>query len=237
MKTLSIGRNNSNDVVIKDSFVSGTHCSITLDEKGKFYLQDLGSSNGTFVNGNRVQQAWLADNDEVRIGANLIPWQEYFESPNNSQLNGQVIRTIRLGRASDNDAVIADDYVSSYHAEILVTDQREYLIRDLKSTNGTFVNDRRVSSALLVPGDRLRLARITLEWTMYVSAPSESEKSGRSRARRSLVMLTLSLLAIALILLGIWGMRNLKKQALQHPKQSEYSREVPSLGAVKGLPV
>lgn len=221
MKTLTIGRNSSNDVVIIDSFVSGTHCSITLDDKGKFFLQDLGSSNGTFVNGQRIQQAWLGDNDEVRIGETPIPWQEYFESPNDSRLNGQVIRTIRLGRAYDNDAVIADEYVSSYHAEILVTDQREYLVRDLKSTNGTFVNDRRVSTALLNPGDRLRLARITLEWTMYVSAPAESETDGSERKRNILVTITLILLIIALILLAMWGMRNLKQKALRQQQSNE----------------
>jgi pSer/pThr/pTyr-binding forkhead associated (FHA) protein len=92
MRTLTIGRSSSNDVVMQDSFVSGSHCSITMDEKGNFYLQDLGSSNGTFVNGKRVQQAWLKSNDIVRIGETVIPWQEYFQSPNDSHLEGTVVR-------------------------------------------------------------------------------------------------------------------------------------------------
>ena len=79
MRTLTIGRSSGNDVVIQDDFVSGSHCSITLDDEGNFYLQDLGSSNGTYVNGKRVQQAWLRSNDLVRIGETLIPWQEYFK--------------------------------------------------------------------------------------------------------------------------------------------------------------
>lgn len=184
MKTLNIGRAVSNDVVIQDSFVSGNHCSITLDEKGNFYLQDLGSSNGTYVNGKRVQQAWLRSNDIVRIGETIIPWQEYFQTQSPDQFSGQVIRKVTLGRAADNDIVIGDDFVSSHHAEILQTDQHEFLVNDLNSTNGTFVNDRRVISALLHPGDSLRLARRTLEWTMFFSTPSLRE----SRSQRKPVM-------------------------------------------------
>lgn len=213
MKTLNIGRSNGNDVVIKDSYVSGTHCSITLDEKGNFYLQDLGSSNGTFVNGQRVQQAWLKSNDIVKIGETILPWQEYFESPNNSQLNGHIIRKVTFGRAPDNDAVISDDYVSSHHAEILVTDLNEYLVRDLNSTNGTFVNDRRVTSALLFPGDRLRLARRTLEWTMFFSTPAQNEVETTRKPFRAWAAILISLGALLIIVLGIWGIMNMKNNA------------------------
>jgi pSer/pThr/pTyr-binding forkhead associated (FHA) protein len=213
MRTLTIGRSNSNDVVIKDSFVSGSHCSITLDEKGSFYLQDLGSSNGTYVNGKREQQAWLKSNDIVRIGETVIPWQEYFQSPNDSHLNGNVIRTLTLGRAPDNDVVVGDDFVSSHHAEILVSDQHEYLLRDLNSTNGTFVNDRRVTSSLLVPGDRLRLARRTLEWTMFFSEPAHSETEPAKKSFNTMAAVLISLGALLIILLGIWGIVNMKENA------------------------
>jgi pSer/pThr/pTyr-binding forkhead associated (FHA) protein len=213
MRTLTIGRGSNNDVVLQDSFVSGSHCSITLDEKGNFYLQDLGSSNGTYVNGKRVQQAWLRSNDIVKIGETVIPWQEYFESPNDSSLTGNVIKRISLGRAADNDAVIADDFVSSHHAEILATDRNEFLVRDLNSTNGTFVNDRRVISSLLVPGDRLRLARRTLEWTMFFSAPAHSETVKEKRAFQIWKAALISIAAVLLIMLGIWGISRMKNSS------------------------
>lgn len=214
MRTLTIGRSSSNDVVMQDSFVSGSHCSITLDPKGSFYLQDLGSSNGTFVNGKRVQQAWLKSNDIVRIGETVLPWQEYFQSPNDSHLNGNVVRRLTLGRAPDNDVVIGDDFISSHHAEIQVTDQHEFLVHDLNSTNGTFVNDRRVTSALLVPGDRLRLARRTLEWTMFFSAPAHSEEVPETKSHKTWIALIISLAAVLVIVLGIWGIMNMKKNTV-----------------------
>ncbi len=211
MRTLTIGRSNSNDVVIKDTFVSGSHCSITMDDKGVFYLQDLGSSNGTFVNGKRVQQAWLRSNDIVKLGETVIPWQEYFQAPNDSHLNGNIIRKVTMGRAPDNEIVVGDDFVSSHHAEILITDQNEYLVQDLNSTNGTFVNDRRVISSLLVPGDRLRLARITLEWTMFFSAPAYSETHTEKKSAKSWIIPTLIALGVVLvIILGIMGIMNMK---------------------------
>src|SRR5215510_1708886 len=53
-----------------------------------------------------------------------------------------------------------DDLVSRLHAKIVcgMGPQHEYRILDLESTNGTFVNDKRVASSMsLVPGDRIRL--------------------------------------------------------------------------------
>jgi len=234
MKTLNIGRGNGNDVVIKDSFVSGTHCSITLDEKGNFYLQDLGSSNGTFVNSVRVQQAWLKSNDIVKIGETVIPWQEYFQSQNDGHLNGNVIRKVTFGRAPDNDAVIADDFVSSHHAEILETDMNEFLVRDLNSTNGTFVNDRRITSALLIPGDRLRLARRTLEWTMFFSAPAQSEISVSRKPFKTWAAILISLAALLIIILGIWGIMNMKNSDPE-PDQLNSNDTVLGAGSVTDM--
>lgn len=61
-----------------------------------------------------------------------------------------------IGRALDNDVVLTDSRVSRYHAQIEVVNG-EYRVRDLASTNGTFVRGRRVTEAILVPGDELSL--------------------------------------------------------------------------------
>ncbi len=62
-----------------------------------------------------------------------------------------------LGRASDVDLVLDDDGISRVHAMILVEDGR-WVVRDLGSTNGTFVGERRVGDLplMLHPGDRIR---------------------------------------------------------------------------------
>lgn len=62
-----------------------------------------------------------------------------------------------LGRAADVDIVIDDDGISRVHAMIMIEDGR-WVVRDLGSTNGTFVGERRVGETPLMihPGDRIR---------------------------------------------------------------------------------
>jgi EAL domain-containing protein (putative c-di-GMP-specific phosphodiesterase class I) len=65
----------------------------------------------------------------------------------------------RIGRGRSLDLTLASRAVSSEHAEIYVAGkQRELRVRDLGSTNGTFVNDRRVEDAVLAEGDVLHVA-------------------------------------------------------------------------------
>jgi hypothetical protein len=64
--------------------------------------------------------------------------------------------SLRIGRALDNDLVIADSRVSRYHAQI-VRDVHGPLVRDLGSTNGTAVDGRTISEERLEDGDRLTL--------------------------------------------------------------------------------
>lgn len=64
---LTIGRKEGNTVVIDSSSVSGQHCEIVL-EGGQCTLRDLGSTNGTRVNGEDVTEQVLAPHDIVQIG-------------------------------------------------------------------------------------------------------------------------------------------------------------------------
>jgi DNA-binding NtrC family response regulator len=58
---------------------------------------------------------------------------------------------IRIGSMDDNDIVLSDDTVSRYHCKI-IQDDTGYVLVDLRSTNGTFVNKVRVREAFLKPG-------------------------------------------------------------------------------------
>jgi pSer/pThr/pTyr-binding forkhead associated (FHA) protein len=60
----SIGRRTENDIILEDPYASGAHAVVSVDENG-VTLTDLGSTNGTFVNGAR-----LAPNDTMTITAN-----------------------------------------------------------------------------------------------------------------------------------------------------------------------
>ena len=66
-----------------------------------------------------------------------------------------------LGRSSCCQLVFADDTVSRRHAELRFADGR-WMLRDLGSVNGTWVNGRRVLEAEVVPGDEVQLGGLAL---------------------------------------------------------------------------
>ena len=66
-----------------------------------------------------------------------------------------------VGRVSDNTFEIPESSVSSHHAEILLRGN-DVLIRDLGSTNGTFINGEKISEAVLKPGQILKFGTIEL---------------------------------------------------------------------------
>jgi hypothetical protein len=64
---LTIGRRPENSIVLDDPFASGRHAKVGQDRNG-YYVEDLDSSNGTLLNGQRVQCAALKSGDVIRIG-------------------------------------------------------------------------------------------------------------------------------------------------------------------------
>ncbi len=70
-KTLTIGRRNTNDVVIENLVVSGSHAKIDALDEG-YLLTDLRSKNGTFVNESPINSCWLQDGDVIRIGKHTL---------------------------------------------------------------------------------------------------------------------------------------------------------------------
>ncbi|MQY06592.1 FHA domain-containing protein [Actinomadura macrotermitis] len=73
----------------------------------------------------------------------------------------QAPRTLRIGRAPDNDIVVADLVVSRYHAELRMTGPGRCEIVDLGSHNGTYVNGVRVQSSALTEHDLLGIGHAT----------------------------------------------------------------------------
>ena len=62
--------------------------------------------------------------------------------------------TLFIGRAKDNDVNFKDQIISSHHAKIVTYFDASY-IEDLSSTNGTFINGKRVRMHTLHPGDEI----------------------------------------------------------------------------------
>ena len=66
-----MGRSPDNDVILRDPATSGHHAR--LERRGEtFWVVDLGSTNGTFVNGESIQEKQLNNGDRVTIGQNSI---------------------------------------------------------------------------------------------------------------------------------------------------------------------
>jgi pSer/pThr/pTyr-binding forkhead associated (FHA) protein len=67
LKETLLGRIDSNHLVIDDKSVSRVHARLLLEHDG-VYVEDLGSKQGTLVNGARITRARLRDGDEITLG-------------------------------------------------------------------------------------------------------------------------------------------------------------------------
>ena len=70
----TVGTDRANDVVLDDRSVSRFHCELHIDERGP-RIRDLGSRNGTRVDGVRVQEAWLRPQTRIRAGRTQLEFR------------------------------------------------------------------------------------------------------------------------------------------------------------------
>lgn len=83
MKIIRIGRDDSNDIIINDSFVSSKHLVLEVADDGTLRIKDLKSTNGTFVNDFRIRpdiMFRITEKDKVRIGHTPLQLQDYLAS-------------------------------------------------------------------------------------------------------------------------------------------------------------
>jgi pSer/pThr/pTyr-binding forkhead associated (FHA) protein len=139
------------DLVVQEPKVSGHHCLLTR-EGGGYVLEDLNSTNGTFLKGVRVTgKVPVARGDAITLGLTMpMPWPP--------EEDGTTI--IRIGREPDNDVVIDLPMVSGHHARVIWAGvPGEAVIEDLGSSNGTGVGaaERKVARAALTVEDTIYL--------------------------------------------------------------------------------
>lgn len=103
----------------------------------------------------RAHGRWIST--PVVPGLSLTPLEENQGLPQVLE-----IPEIHIGRSTSNEYPIADETVSSRHAR-LSYHHNQWWVEDLKSTNGTFLNDERVSvPTVIVSGDELRCGQVRL---------------------------------------------------------------------------
>jgi pSer/pThr/pTyr-binding forkhead associated (FHA) protein len=141
-RSWTIGSSAECDICVEHPTVSGRHCRLTT-RGDTFLLEDLGSTNGTFVAGQRIDKPRIVrSGDDVTLGQSIpLPWPTPAIS-------------ITIGRIPGNDVVIPLDTVSSRHARLERDGARLWLV-DEGSTNGTAVGNplNKIERVLLKPGD------------------------------------------------------------------------------------
>ncbi len=74
-----LGRSEDCDLVYPNDNVSSRHARVTLESNGRLRITDLGSANGTFINGKRVQNGLVVPADKVRLGKTELNVPELFQ--------------------------------------------------------------------------------------------------------------------------------------------------------------
>jgi hypothetical protein len=93
-----VGRDASNSVAINDAEVSRIHAKVSLHGSA-YTIQDLGSTNGTFINGQRIKSTQVLNpGDTVSFGENIVMMYEAAYDPNATVASGQAPKTVAPAR-------------------------------------------------------------------------------------------------------------------------------------------
>ena len=168
-----LGRAPDNDVVLEARSVSRYHAILRPEADGWVY-EDLGSRNGSYFEGEAVQQVMLHAGQTVQLGRNpatsarltlteagdspplpeafapeedegLVTGMESFSSFRAGQR-----RALIIGRSVTADIRLEAPVVSRRHARLLPLEGGEWALEDLHSTNGTFVNGERLRGRVVL---------------------------------------------------------------------------------------
>jgi EmrB/QacA subfamily drug resistance transporter len=177
---LVLGRGESGAGTLgNDAELSRRHVSISPAD-GRLLVEDLGSTNGTIVNGSQISTPTPAEpGDSISVGSSVL--RVLAPPPRPAAPAGLAIRVVEgpaagttipvgtapvvFGRAEEGAGSLGGDpELSRRHASASVLDGGRLLVEDLGSTNGTFVKDHRiVAPTVLGPGDGLSLGASVLE--------------------------------------------------------------------------
>ena len=218
-----LGRNppDKGAVVVEDreKALSKRHAAVS-NREGRMVLVDLGSSNGTFVDGKRLREGEeevVKPGTRVKLGSSAVrlsllsgaggeeraPVAGEAITTSKESLN-QILQAkgeLKIGRHSSCDIVLTDQEVSRFHARVFLH-KGEVFVEDLQSLKGTFVNDSRVKGkARLRPEDTLyvglcafRLDARTRDYSREVAAQAvgvEKRYAGSREAAMKRTSLTI----------------------------------------------
>ena len=95
MSLITIGKDPSNDIKLDDLSVSRFHMQLYIKDENTVIAIDLGSTNGTYINGNKITQpTQLNFLDILKVGNRLINWQQYIIDKEDSEIAQQINEAI-----------------------------------------------------------------------------------------------------------------------------------------------
>lgn len=176
--TWIIGADAACDIAVASASVSWNHCRLRRLADG-YEIEDLGSTNGTYVNGQRISGPTRVSRvDSVMLGHTVaLPWP--------AEVSSQIVTpagatVIHVGREPDNDVVLDNPEVSGRHARVLVTPgASEGVVEDLGSKNGTAVGIREnaVARAVFTVKDTLLFGPVAVPGSRFLEVPTETSRS------------------------------------------------------------
>jgi len=207
-----LGRSEDCEVVLSDVGVSRRHARL-LVARDEVQVEDLGSGNGTYHQGRRVDRQKLHDGDELIIDPFVLQFRirgDTREQNDDPTLDGPLARLdvvhgpglsqssysipptgLTLGRSETRDVVIPDPASSRHHCSIFYQDG-QYILRDMGSANGVFINAYRVKESILTDGDQIQVGNTELRFVLDDATkgdagtpPNRSAPPGRPRSARS----------------------------------------------------
>lgn len=140
MKLIKIGRSNQCNIVLPSPKVSALHAELTLLDDGSIILEDKGSTNGTFVGGNKIDantEIKIQRGDRVVFADTQLSWDRV---PDLKRENAKYKQIINIGKDYKNDIRLTSNFSSRYHAMLRITKNNKAMLIDLESKNGTKVN-------------------------------------------------------------------------------------------------
>ncbi len=150
---LLVGSSNDCQVVIRDSSIDPHHMTIARLNKAQYQIEDIGSTEGTFVKGQQISSQVVGRNDIIQIGSRPVEvrWlASHFNEEIPEQMKAFAGTSLLVGSQSDADIVLPYPDISAVHAELMVEQNGNVLIADKGSAKGTFLNGIQVHSRMQV---------------------------------------------------------------------------------------
>ncbi len=160
---VSIGRQDDNDIVLDNRFISRHHADLEKRGPDYFLIPSTNASNALLLDGEPVMEATrLYNGAKIRVGGfalSEIVTIDFLSpaSESHQPIKFKENKTMTIGRDASNAITLSSPAVSRFHAEVEKVGQR-YRVRDLRSSNGTFVNGKAVTGETWVQrGDAIQI--------------------------------------------------------------------------------